>query len=488
MKQILNSLYGKLSAIFLVLLLVLGAVQYHVSREASMNFVAETDQKLNRTLAHDLAKKFGPYLIEKADYGAIEHSFHELMVMNPRVEIYLIDEAGSLLAYFAAPEKIKRMVVNMEPIREYLRSDEPLSMPIYGDDPRSVDRQKPFSVTPVQIGKEQAGYLYVILGGEQYDSVSSMVGKSYTIQTSAFVLGGAFALTGVSGLLLFFVLTKRLRIMTGTVQQFEQGNYQERVSVQTGDEIGQLGRAFNQMADTIEANVEQLKKNDVLRRELVANISHDLRSPLASIQGYLETVLMKEDDLDPEKRRQFLNTIYLNVTTLNRLVSELFELSKLDAKQVEPELEAFSMAELVQDTILEFQVQAEKNGVRLDMLPPDDLPLVSADIGMMSRVLSNLIENAVRYTPEGGEVKVSVTQGEDGVHVSVADTGQGISAEDLPYIFDRFFRAEKSRSKGGTGLGLAIAQKIVEAHGRKIAVSSQLNTGTTFGFDTPLAS
>ncbi len=196
---------------------------------------------------------------------------------------------------------------------------------------------------------------------------------------------------------------------------------------------------------------------------------------------------MKEGDLDPEKRRQFLNTIYLNVTTLNRLVSELFELSKLDAKQVEPELESFSMAELVQDTVLEFQVQAEKNGVNLQMTPPEDLPLVSADIGMISRVLSNLIENAVRYTPEGGEAHVSVTPSNEGVHVSVADTGQGISAEDLPYIFDRFFRAEKSRSKGGTGLGLAIAQKIVEAHGRKISVSSRLNTGTTFAFDTPLS-
>jgi two-component system OmpR family sensor kinase len=239
MKQILNSLYGKLSAIFLVLLLVLGAVQYYVSRAASMDFVAETDQKLNRTLARDLAKKFGPYLIEKADYGAIEHSFHELMVMNPRVEIYLIDEAGSLLAYFADPAKIKRMIVDMEPIRDYLNSDESLSMPIYGDDPRSVDRQKPFSVTPVQIGKGQAGYLYVILGGEQYDSVSSMVAQSYTVQTSAFVLGGAFALTGVAGLLLFFVLTKRLRVMTGTVQHFERGNFQERISIQTGDEIGQ---------------------------------------------------------------------------------------------------------------------------------------------------------------------------------------------------------------------------------------------------------
>lgn len=487
MKQILNSLYGKLSAIFLVLLLVLGAVQYWISRQASMDFVAETDQKLNRTLAEDLAKKFEPYLEEKADFGAIEQSFHELMVMNPRVEIYLIDEAGSLLAYFAAPEKIKRMAVDMAPIRDYLRADKPLSMPIYGDDPRSVDRHKPFSVTPVQIGKGQAGYLYVILGGEQYDSVSSMVEESYTVQTSAFVLGGVFALTGIAGLLLFFVLTKRLRVMTSTVQKFEGGNYQERISVQTSDEIGQLGRAFNQMADTIEANVEQLKKNDVLRRELVANISHDLRSPLASIQGYLETVIMKEDALDPEKRRQFLNTIYHNVTTLNRLVSELFELSKLDAKQVEPECESFSMAELVQDTILEFQVQAEENGVQLSMAPPENLPLAYADIGMISRVLSNLIENAVRYTPKGGKVDVSVMQSDAGIRVSVVDTGQGISSEDLPYIFDRFFRAEKSRAKGGTGLGLAIAQKIVEAHGGEISVSSQLNMGTTFLFDTPVA-
>lgn len=480
----LNSLYGKLSIIFLVLLLGLGGVQFYVSRQASMDFAAETDQKLNRTLAQDLAKRFEPYLEEQADYGAIEHTFHELMVMNPRVEIYLLDEEGTLLAYFAEQEKIKRMAVDMVPIRDYLDPEHLQSLPIYGDDPRSPDRQKPFSVTPVVIGGSQRGYLYVILGGEQYDSVSSMVGESYTIRTSAYLIGGAFVFTGLAGLLLFFFLTKRLRTMTTTVRGFEQGQYDERLAVRANDEIGQLGRAFNQMADTIVENLEQLKQNDVLRRELVANISHDLRSPMASIQGYLETVLMKDATLEPEKRRQFLNTIYHNVTMLSRMVNELFELSKLDAKQVEPEFEAFSIAELVQDMSLEFQPQAEEKKIRLVMSPAEGLPFVFADIGMIERVMGNLIENAIRYTPEGGEVRVGLERSADGVAVSVSDTGQGIAADDLPHIFDRFFRAEKSRSKlsGGTGLGLAIAKKIVEAHGRAISVKSTVNVGTTFGF------
>lgn len=481
----MRSLYWKVSGVLLLLLIGLAVVQRAVWDETSTGFMAETDQKLNRTLAADLAERFAPFLRDSLDYAAIEHEFHELMVMNPRVEIYLVAQDGNLLAYFADPSKIKRMSVDLDPVRAYIDApDDRPPFPLYGDDPRSPDRRKPFSAVPVTIGGDKEGYLYVILGGEQYESTSSVVAESYILQTNAWMLLGTFALAGLSGLILFFWVTSRLRTMTTAVRQFSTGNHETRVTVKSDDEIGQLGSAFNQMADTIAENVRRLKANDDLRRELVANVSHDLRSPLANIQGYLETVLMKEESLSPDERKAYLETVLSNVQMLSRLVTELFELSKLDARQMEPEREPFSIAELAQDTTLKFQPRAEEASVKLNVDVPRDLPLVYGDIGMIDRAMSNLIENALRYTQPGGEVTIRVSPEQDGIGVSVSDTGDGIPAEDLPYIFDRFYRVEKSRTRaeGGTGLGLAIAKRIIELHDSTISVQSAIRRGTTFSF------
>ena len=358
MRKFFRGLYWKISAIFLVLLSILVVVQILVSVHSALNFVKESDQKLNRGLARALAEKFSPFLKDSLDYAAIEHAIHELTVMNPRVEIYLLSNEGTILAYFAAPDKIRRKVVNIEPVERFLREKDRLHKPIYGDDPRSADRQKMFSAAPIVIGSQQPGYLYVILGGEQHDSALDAVKGSSILRITASSLIITFIFTGVVGLILFFLLTRRLRAMTAAVREFEKNNFQQRIPVKSNDEIGQLGKAFNQMADTIVANMEEMKKNDGLRRELIANVSHDLRSPLTSIQGYLETILMKESSLSAERRQRYLETILNNATMLSELVAELFELSKLDAKQTTPKPEPFSVAELTQDVVLKFQPQA----------------------------------------------------------------------------------------------------------------------------------
>ena len=483
MKLKFNSLYWKISGIFLLLLLILGSIQIVVSVRSSMNLVKESDQKLNRTLAHDLAAKFSPFLKDSLDYGGIEHTIHDLMVMNPRVEIYLLDESGSLIAYFADPDKIKRMSVNVRPIEDFLSSASP--MPIYGDDPRSLDGQKVFSVSPILIKNETPGFLYVILGGEQYDTVTGMVEDSHIIRTGAITLILIFVFAGIIGLILFFLLTKRLGKMTAIVKSFEKGDYEKRIPLRSEDEIGQLSKAFNRMADTILAAMREIEKNDALRRELIANISHDLRSPLASVQGYLETVMMKESSLSKEERQHFLQVILDNVTMLNTLVHELFELSKLDAKDTEVKPEKFSLAELIQDVVLKFNPEAEKRDVHLSATLPKDLPFAYGDIGMIERVLSNLINNALSSTPLDGKVSVELIAKQQKLEVKVSDTGIGIPTEDLPHIFDRFYRVEKSRSRssGGSGLGLAIAKKILEAHDSEISVQSTVDTGTTFAFE-----
>jgi signal transduction histidine kinase len=483
MKRILKSIYGKISLIFLFLLIALGIVQITLFIQFSSIFFAESDQKLNRNLARDLANKFKPFLKDTLDYASIEHSFHEMMVMNPRVEFYLLDNTGKILAYFAEPEKIKRMSVDLNPIESFLNTDVKFQMPLYGDDPRRVDRQKPFSVAAVNIGENNKGYLYVILGGELYDSAIAMVEDSYIIRTSAVALAVIFILSAFIGLLLFFLMTRRLRIVTNTVNSFKTGDFKTRIHISADDEIGQLGEAFNKMADTINANMEEIKNNDRLRRDLIANISHDLRSPLASVQGYLETILIKEKSLSEEKRHRYLKTVYKNIQRLNKLVHELFELSRLDAQQVKPVKEPFSITELTQDVVLKFKPQAEKRKIMLRSNFPAGFPMVEGDIGLIERALSNLLDNALNYTPEHGKITINLQNEEEKVTVNVSDTGSGIPDDDLPHIFTRFYRVDKSRSSEGTGLGLAITKKIIEIHDCNISVHSEPNRGTTFTFD-----
>jgi two-component system OmpR family sensor kinase len=242
-----------------------------------------------------------------------------------------------------------------------------------------------------------------------------------------------------------------------------------------------LATTFEEMSARIGLQLEQLREVDLHRRELVANVSHDLRTPLASLRGYLDTLLLKEGTLSKEEQRRFLEIASRHSERLGRLVDELFELAKLDAQVTPPRAEPFSMPELVQDVVQKFQLRAEGAGVRLAAEFLHELPPVDGDIALMERVLENLIENAIRYTPAGGRVTVALAAEEGKVVVRVSDTGRGITEESLPRIFDRFYRGDDPTG-GGAGLGLSIARRILELHGATLTAQSAVGQGTVFSF------
>ncbi len=490
MKKFFKSFYGKLSAIFLVILLILGTVQTFITMQSSQDYIAEVDQKLNLDLASSFAKELKPLMdADSLNYSAIGERIHYMMVMNPKMEIYLLDGDGNILSFFAKPGKeVRTDSVNLEPIHQFIASKQ--HIPILGQDPRFPAVRKPFSASKIQLPQGRDGYIYIVIGGEDYTATTASTRESYIFNTLLKAMILTIALAAIAGLILFALLTKRLRNMAAAVKNFKEGDYSQRIDDDSDDEIGELASSFNQMADTIVANMAELKQTDQLRRELVANVSHDLRSPLASIQGYLETIMMKDRSLEPDRRKEFLHTILGETESLNKLVHELFELSKLDAREKAPHPEKFSMEELVQDVVAKFQDKAEKSGISLNAFTPGELPPVYADIGMIERVLSNLIGNAIEYTPEGGKVDVAIEQKNGEVLTSVDDNGPGIPEEDLPHIFERFYRVEKSRTRnnGSTGLGLAIAKKMIDLHNGDISVSSRLGEGTKFRFSLDTAS
>ncbi|KAA3619313.1 MAG: HAMP domain-containing protein [Calditrichaeota bacterium] len=484
MIQFLKSFYIKLSAIFLVLLILMGISQILITRDASELFYRTADQTMNRQLAQNIATDFTDAVADSIDFASIKHMIHYMMVINPGIEIYMLDESGKVIAFFAESyKKLQTETVDLGPVRDFIADSQ--ATPIFGDDPRHLGRKKVFSAAPLQIGKNIDGFLYVIIESEQFDIAAETVWESFAVKTLIRSLLVSILVTGIIGLIMFALLTRQLRRITVVVQDFEKGKLNERIPVKKNDEIGHLSASFNKLADTIVANMDELKKTDIFRRELVANISHDLRNPIAAIKGYLETLQLKNDSLDLKKRQEYLTTTLQISNMLEKLVEQLFELSKLEASQVKPQLEPFSVSDLLQDVIMKFKDLAEKKGIHLRAELPEKLPQAYADIGLIERALSNLIDNALRYTPENGEVNVTIKKGNQQIRVSVSDTGCGIREEELPFIFDRFYRVEKSRARatGGAGLGLAITEKILEIHKSTISVDSRVDEGSTFAFD-----
>ena len=482
-----RSLYSKLAVTLFVLLLLVGLILMQLLRQSSEMYQQEVAQRLNAELARHMVAEQTLLDNGRVNQASLEHLFHLLMVINPSIELYLLDPDGAILAYSAPEGKVQRQQVDMQPVQQFLQGN--ARYPLQGDDPRNLQRKKVFSVAPVAGSGTVQGYLYIVLGSEQYDNVVQLLRTSYILKASGILLLVALFVALLLGLIVFSWQTRRLKTLSGVIADFTSESSGRRSAVRYagkasgGDEIEQLGRQFNTMADTINHQFQELEKMDSMRRDLVANVSHDLRTPLTTMQGYMETLLMKDSTLSAQERQGYLQTALSHSRRLNELVSELFELAKLDSCETVIYAEPFSMGELVQDICQQFQLKAEQKSIALRTELNPHTPLVYGDIGMMQRVLENLLENGIRHTPAGGVITVSVTLDTGKVMVRIIDTGKGIPEAEVARIFDRFYTLDKQRSSGGgSGLGLAIARLIIELHGSSISVDSKLDRGTTFSF------
>lgn len=484
-----RTLYAKLALILIALLLTIGLLYALFSLSATRHYLEEVNQHLNRNLAHNLVMDRNLVEQDRINEAALKETFHHYMVINPSIEIYLLDTEGHILAYSADPEKVKRRSVSLQPIRDFLSGG---GYPLLGDDPRSHDRQKAFSVTPVPTAMAPQGYLYVVLQGEEFDLINNAMHDSRFLRLSAWALAISLVLGLLLGLWVFYRLTRRLHRLTANMESFrtsrftQHTHYQKESDGNSADEIDQLGQSFDAMAQRIIAQFESLKQEDSLRRELVAHISHDLRTPLTTLHGYLETLQLKDATLTRSERNDYITTALRHSDRLTQLVAELFELAKLDATHEAPQREPFAITELVHDVAQKFRLRMEQRGVALQICIDNDTPFVEADIGLIERALENLIDNAIDHTPSGGTLTLSVQKQRGEAVVTIRDSGSGIPAAELPRIFDRFYQVNnRHRQSGHAGLGLAIVKRIMELHHSTITVESEPNCGTAFTFMLP---
>ena len=481
----MKSLYWRLSLSFILVLLLVGASYILITTKNAQRYFQETTQKLNAEVASYLIKEVNPFQDGKINEEALVVIMHSMMAVNPGIEVYLLNPKGEILSYVVLDQLVKLKAVDIAPVEQFI--SEGGSEFVLGDDPRNPGTTSVFSAAPVYENGELQGYVYITLESEKFDAISSDLLGSYWLGLTL----NSILITLIVGLLIGLVLiawwTRHLRKVVVAVEAFKEGDLQSRVPQSTSNsDLALLGKTFNSMADTILDNIEELKNVDALRRELIANVSHDLRNPLAIINGYVETLQIRDEKLTPDEKRSYYKIILNSVDKLTKLVTDLFDLSKLESGQMQVKKEKLKIQELLVDSSLKYELLAQSKDISISSSICANLPVVEADLYLIDRVIQNLLDNAVKYTPDHGHIELEACSAPGGVKIRVKNSGEGIPKEDLESIFDRYYKVDKDM-KGieGSGLGLAIVRKILEIHGSKIYISSDSESYTEFEFVLP---
>ncbi|MBE7435618.1 MAG: HAMP domain-containing protein [Anaerolineales bacterium] len=476
----MRSLWLKLMGAFLLIVLIGGGIDtYLVSHSTRTQFSQYIDQN-GRAFAQQLAPTLAQYYSRQGNWQGVEG-----LLNNPWGNSMMGDGMGMMdegswgiwdgMAMNGEMGMGDSNPWNMMGIRLLLADAQGTIVA----DGAALDRGKTISSAdlaagvPILVGNQQVGTLLPVYAGT---NVSNPAGDFISSVNHSTWLAGVIAavVALVLGSILFFQIVSPVQKLTNAAQKIAAGDLGQRIPTQSQDEIGTLATAFNQMADS-------LAQHEELRRNLIADVAHELRTPLTIIQGNLEAMLDGILPTSPEE----IATLRDEAAMLTRLVTDLRLLSLAESGQLKLERAKINVVELITRAVEPFRLQAQSSEVQLNLDLASNLPPIEVDVDRMTQVMRNLLGNALRHTPAGGCVTVACQSHKpQELSVTVSDTGEGIPPDDLPYIFDRFYRADKSRSRasGGSGIGLAIVKQLVEAHGGRVWVDSKPGQGATFGF------
>lgn len=477
-----NKLFLRISLSILTVIAIMAIAISYISINTIDSYYTEANQKLHSSLAQytvDHTKTFKSN--GELDSNSIAEIMNAMMIINPDVEVYLLDPQGAIMWHVAPYKEVVRTSITLAPLKEFIATKGEKC--IKGEDPRDQKGSKIFSAAAVLDSQgNPLAYYYIILASEERESVFSSLWSTFAVRSGALLFLICSLLALLVGLVLVWLVTRNLNPVLQAMSAFQDGEYHQRITRETGV-FDNLAVTYNKMASKIQESIEKIKSVDNFRKELIANVSHDLRTPLAVVQGYAETLLMKQDTLDKKDQTKYLNNIHENTLRMGGLINQLFELSKLEGNQIELQKEAFSLPELVQDTMDRFQLLLDKKKIKINIKSAQNIPLAYGDISLVERVIQNLLDNAVKFSDENSTIDININNNKEQVLFSISDQGKGIEASKLGSIFERYITEDAKGAKvKGTGLGLAIAKKIMELHGSSIDVKSKLNVGTTFTF------
>ncbi len=503
-----NTLHFRISALFLVLL-ALSGLGYKLWIEASLlqpNYEKDEKEWFAEKAVGELdllAEELGPFY---SDTEALNAKIVEYASTVARfgVELILFDGSNGLnitssnhdSLSVVVPELELTLVKNMsQPGWDYGSYPDPDNLDAYVNRIFEVDLVEPvsgeISGEPIYLVASYAPLTYSL---EELDAEQRQLG------------GRALIILLIYGSLVALIImawtSRRISRLSSSMASFARGDLSLRIKDNSADEIGDLGRHFNQMAGSMEVMIEKLQEKEQFQRQLIANVSHDLRTPMASLRGYVETIQVRFDNLSETERQKYLTIIINNLDHLDGLVEHMLILSRFDSGQATFAMEDFPPVELADSVIMRCEGLAAERGIALDLVADDDVTMVKADPLQIAQVLQNLLENGIKFNQPGGSVSIQIRKINSLIEFSVSDTGMGISQTDLPHIFERFYTSNQSRTRSteseglgkvqdhlgqSSGLGLAISAKIIAGHDSLLKVDSEVGVGTKFTFILPAA-
>lgn len=442
------------------------------------------NQRVNWNVAKELAAELEPLLVQPIDEDALTRRLAEIAYLNPAMEVFILDSGGTIVHSLVGLVDRK---VPVELVQSFLDASPKDGKLFSGPHPwYRKNRHFAFVASPIRIDNSD-GYLYVLLSSFRSISLYNRLGDTLAIGGGAIVFFSLLFIASMFGVYFYRNVSRRFVVLSTVMSEFSGGSYSIRAIIDRDDELGIHSQAFNKMAESIERDIDLLKQADSNRRELVANVSHDLRLPIAVMQSHLETIQMKLRAASKQELRKLLQEAVDACEALSVLVSELFELAKLNSADYVVKAETVSLDELVFDIGQKFEQTCLDKNVSLEIIIPDRSFFVEGEIRLIDKALRILMDNAVRFTEAGGEITLSLEQSERNLEVLVKDTGLGIAKDELNYIFNRFYRrgAGQPLQKEHTGLGLAVAKRVAEVHGGSLSVESEVGRGSTFCFSVP---
>lgn len=485
MKPAFN-IFRRISILVFSLIALLGILFIGITYLAISNYHQASTQLLAKDVASHIATFTSPFENDTINRKKADSVFYDAMVLSPSSEVYFLDTLGNVIAFHVSEKAIRLWKIPLQNIDRYIaaKGEKYIKAP----DPRDLSHNKIFSAAKVRAAQKNIGYIYVILESKTSETIMSTVFGSHAGRLGLQALVAVILLSAGVSIFYFSRLEKNYNRVLGVLSKFENGDYSARFPVATNNDLAPITAAFNKIADLLATSIASLTRSEKDRKDFIATISHDLRTPLAIAKGYAETLFIKKSaaQLTDAQRQEYLQLILQKIQRVEVMVQQLFELSKLEAPEFRAQREPFVLSEIVQEAVNTFQLAAEEKEVSLKCTQCQYHVWVHADVSMLERVIQNLLVNAVNNTPKNGSIKVALTLEQKHLIFSISNTGEPLP-NDLLHWTNHAEPANglQSNRPSYMGLGLLIVQKILQLHGTALRAATATNTNV-FSFALPV--
>ncbi|MDQ3395182.1 MAG: HAMP domain-containing histidine kinase [Bacteroidota bacterium] len=485
MMALKSNIFRLITALIFILISVLSLLIIVITYFSTTRFHQASTQLLNKDVAAHIAKFSSPFDKYGLNKKKADSVFHRAMIISPNAEIYFLDTEGKIIAFHAQKTDIKLWKLPLNNIKTLIASQG--KDYIKGPDPRDPDNPKIFSAAEVKQGNQELGYIYVIFGSMEYRNVTSLLFGSHISGLAIQVFSIVIAISIIISVAYVNRLRKNFKKVIHIMGRFQKGDFNARFDAREYPELLPVTQSFNQMADQLAYNINLLKKSQKERNDFITNISHDLRNPLSIARGYIETLLIKNTpEISKEDLEEYMPIVINKIQQVENMVKQLLDLSKMESVEFKAKKEPFVLSEIVQETVNTFQLMASDKQVKLECTQCQFHVWTEADIGLMERVIQNLVENAVKATPPKGKIHISLALEHNELIFNIENSGKPLHEDLLQWINNYKEESGIYNRPAKLGLGLVIVQKILHLHNYPFQAKSPFGLGIHFSFRMPV--